>query len=403
MQADELTTCTEASVLGISATTVVHSAGHGTEALWSAVTQGRTGLRRNDLPWCDLGCWIGSVPGVDETRLPVALRRWDCRNHRLAWLALRDGDFRHAVTRAIADCGAHRIGLVLGTSTSGIRSTEIAYAQRLATGNWPPDLDFRSTHAVEALCRFTAEVLGLTGPMVTISTACSSSAKVFMIAQRWIHAGLIDAAVVGGVDSLCLSTLHGFHSLQLLSEEICRPFDTQRGGIAIGEAAGFALLDSTPANVSLAGGGESSDAWHMSAPHPEGLGAQEAMRAALAAAELTAEDVDYVNAHGTGTLANDRAEAAALQAVFGDHGVPVSSTKGITGHTLAAAGIVEAILTVRALDQQTLPPSANLRTLDPALALDVVAQPRIAALRHAMTNSFGFGGTNCSLIFSRSN
>lgn len=364
--------------------------------------QGQTGLRRNDLPWCDLPCWIGPVPEVDETRLPAALRRWDCRNHRLAWLALQDGEFRRAVGKAIADRGAHRVGVVLGTSTSGIRSTEIAYAERLATGSWPPDFDFRCTHSVEAVCRFTAEVLGLAGPMVTISTACSSSAKVFMTAQRWVDTGLVDAAVVGGVDSLCLSTLHGFHSLQLLSEEICRPFDAQRGGISIGEAAGFALLVSGPANVSLAGGGESSDAWHMSAPHPEGLGAQEAMRAALAAAGLTAGDIGYVNAHGTGTLANDRAEAAALRAVFGDGGVPVSSTKGITGHTLAAAGIVEAIVTVQALERQALPPTANLRTPDSALGLDLVVQPRSAALRHAMSNSFGFGGTNCALIFSRS-
>jgi len=402
MQARELTSSTKASVLGISATTVVHSAGHGTAALWSAAAKGRTGLRRNDLAWCDLPCWVGPVPGVDETRLPAALRHWDCRNHRLAWLALQDAEFRNAVGKATAQRGAHRVGLVLGTSTSGIRSTEIAYAKRRETGVWPPDFDYRSTHSVESVCRFGAEVLGLAGPMVTISTACSSSAKVFLTALRWIDAGLIDAAVVGGIDSLCLSTLHGFHSLQLLSDEICRPFDVERGGISIGEAAGFALLDRAPAEVSLAGGGESSDAWHMSSPHPEGQGAREAIRAALAAAGLTAADIGYVNAHGTGTLANDRAEAAALRAVFGEQGVPVSSTKGVTGHTLGAAGIVEAIVTVQALKEQALPPSTNLRTPDPTLALDVVAKPRIAKLRHAMSNNFGFGGTNCSLIFSRS-
>ena len=247
MQTRALTSLTNTNVLGVSATTVVHSAGHGTAALWGAVVQGRSGLRRNDLAWCDLEGWIGPVPGVDETGLPVALRRWDSRNNRLAWLALQDAEFRHAVSRAIAQYSAHRVGLAVGTSTSGIRSTEIAYARRRETGNWPPDFDYRRTHAVESVCRFSAEVLGLTGPMVTISTACSSSAKVFMTAQRWIDTGLIDAAVVGGVDSLCLSTLHGFHSLQLLSEEICRPFDAERGGISIGEAAGFALLERAPA------------------------------------------------------------------------------------------------------------------------------------------------------------
>jgi len=388
-------------VLGISATTVVHSAGHGTAALWDAVAQNRTGLRRNDLAWCDLACWVGPVPAVDETTLPVGLRRWDCRSHRLAWLALEDATFRRAASTAIERHGAHRIGLVLGTSTSGIRSTEIAYAKRRETGQWPPDFDYRRSHAVEAVCRFSAEVLGVKGPMVTISTACSSSAKAFMTAQRWMDAGLIDAAIVGGVDSLCLSTLHGFDSLQLLSGDICRPFDAERNGISIGEAAGFVLLDRAPAVVSFVGGGESSDAWHMSAPHPEGQGAQDAMRAALAAAKLTASDIGYVNAHGTGTPANDRAEAAALRAVYGEHGVPVSSTKGVTGHTLGAAGIVEAIVTVQALEQQALPPSANLRTHEPTLALDLVVRPRTIRLRHAMSNNFGFGGSNCTLIFSR--
>jgi len=235
------------AALGLSASTVVHAAGHGAASLWDAVVQGRTGLRRNDLSWCDLPCWIGEVPGVDDVVLPASLRGWDCRNHRLAWLALQDGMFRKAVDAAIARYGAH----------------------------------------------------------------------------RWIDAGLIDAAVVGGVDSLCLSTLHGFHSLQLLSDDICRPFDAARSGVSIGEAAGFVLLDRAPAAVRYLGGGESSDAWHMSTPHPEGLGAQDAVRQALDATVLAPADIGYVNVHGTGTPANDRSEAAALAAVFGDRGVPV--------------------------------------------------------------------------------
>ena len=393
---------TRSSARGVLATTVVHAAGHGTAALWDVVAKGGSGLRRNDLAWCDLPAWIGPVPGVDECALPATLQRWDSRNNRLAWLALQDAVFRRAVSEVMSRYGAHRVGLVLGTSTSGIRTSEVAYDKRRESGHWPADFEYRRTHAVESICRFSAEVLGLTGPMVTISTACSSSAKVFMTAQRWIDAGLIDAAVVGGVDSLCLSTLHGFHSLQLLSEDICRPFDAERSGISLGEAAGFALLDCAPAAVSLTGGGESSDAWHMSAPHPDGQGAQAAMRAALAAAGLTAADIGYVNAHGTGTIANDRAEAAALRTVFGEQRVAVSSTKGATGHTLGAAGIVEAIVTVRALMEQALPPSTNLRTPDATLALDIVIAPRVATLRLAMSNNFGFGGTNCALVFSRS-
>jgi len=391
------------AALGLSASTVVHAAGHGAASLWDAVVQGRTGLRRNDLSWCDLPCWIGEVPGVDDVVLPASLRGWDCRNHRLAWLALQDGMFRKAVDAAIARYGAHRVGLLLGTSTSGIRSTEIAYAHRREHGRWPDHFDYRRSHAVDALCRFSADVLKLQGPMVVMSTACSSSAKVFVSAHRWIDAGLIDAAVVGGVDSLCLSTLHGFHSLQLLSDDICRPFDAARSGVSIGEAAGFVLLDRAPAAVCYLGGGESSDAWHMSTPHPEGLGAQDAVRQALDAAVLAPADIGYVNVHGTGTPANDRSEAAALAAVFGDRGVPASSTKGVTGHALGAAGIVEAIVTAQALERQVLPPSANLRTPDPACPLDLVMQPRAADLRHAMSNSFGFGGSNCTLIFGRPN
>ena len=387
-------------MLGISATTLVHPAGHGTRALWDSISRGRTGLQPNALPWCELACWVGAVPGVEDPALSAHLGAWDCRSHRLAWLALQDAPFRSALAAAIGRHGAHRVGLVLGTSTSGIRSTESAYAHRRETGRWPEAFDYRKTHAVDALCRFSAQLLGLQGPMAAISTACSSSAKVFLTAQRWIDAGLIDAAVVGGADSLCLTTLHGFDALQLLSSDMCRPFDLARNGISIGEAAGFVLLERRPAAVQFAGGGESSDAWHMSTPHPEGEGAQAAMRMALSAAGIGPSDIGYVNAHGTATPANDRAEAAALSAVFGPHAVPVSSTKGATGHTLGAAGIVEAIVTAQALEHQALPPSTNWMTADPALAVNLVRQPASARMQHAMSNNFGFGGSNCTLVFT---
>ncbi len=388
-------------MLGLSASTVVHASGHGIQALWESVFQGHSGLRRNDLDWCDLSCWLGAVPGVDDSRLPAQLEAWDSRNHRLAWLALQDVSFRNAVAGTISRYGAHRIGLLLGTSTSGARQTEIAYKLRHESGKWPASFNYRRSHSTDSLCRFTAEVLQLQGPMTTVSTACSSSAKVFLIAQRWIEAGLIDAAIVGGVDSLCLSTLHGFSSLQLLSENICCPFDARRNGLSIGEAAGFVLLDRNPAAIYFAGGGESSDAWHMSTPHPDGRGAKDAMYAALAAAQLEPSDIGYVNAHGTATLANDRSEAAALTDVFGAHGVPVSSTKGITGHALGAAGIVEAIVTAQALEHQMLPAAANLVVPDPLFALDLVLETSPAVFRYAMSNNFGFGGSNCTLIFGK--
>ena len=388
-------------MLGIAGYSTVHAAAADNAESWQAIAAGRSGLKPNTLAWCDLPCWVGEVAGAETTRLPPGLTAWDCRSHRLAWMALQRNGLRQSVEAAVARHGAHRIGLVLGSSTAGIRSTEVAYRRRRADGHWPADFDYRRSHALDALCRFSAEVLALQGPMVTISTACSSSAKVFLTAQHWLACGLVDAALVGGVDSLCLSTLHGFNALQLLASDVCRPFDASRSGISIGEAAGFVLLERQPAAINFIGGGEASDAWHMSTPHPEGLGAQGAMRGALQAAGLSARDIDYVNAHGTATLANDRAEAAATCAVFGAHAVPVSSTKGVTGHTLGAAGITEAIVAIQALERQTLPPSANLRELEPGLGIDVVTKARDATLQHAMSNSFGFGGSNCSLIFGR--
>lgn len=388
-----------ASSLGVESHVLVHAAGTGCDLLWQALQGGRRSLRSNDLAWCDLPCWIGAVPGVDSVALPDTLRCWDTRAHRLAWMALADSQFRLAVSAAADRVGSQRIGLIVGTSTSGIRSTEQAYATRVADGHWPASWSFRHMHAADALARFCAEVLSLHGPVTAVTTACSSSAKAFLLAQRWIETGIVDAAVVGGVDSLCLSTLCGFHSLQLLSEGPCRPFDVDRKGISIGEAAGFALLSRVPTAVQFCGGGESSDAWHMSTPHPQGLGAQLAMQQALRSADLVAADIGYVNAHGTGTPANDRSEAAALVSVFGPHGVPVSSTKGVTGHTLGAAGIVEALITVEALQHQNLPASANLQMPDPDFALDLVADSRPTRLRYAASNNFGFGGSNCTLIF----
>lgn len=391
----------EQEVGGIAGYSTVHAAGEDNDQSWASMVGGRTGLKPNDLDWCDLGCWIGEVAGVDQVSLPPNLAAWDCRIHRLAWMAMQRNGFAHAVNDAIERYGRERVAVVLGTSTSGIRSTELAYSHWKASGRWPADYDYRHVHSLDALCRFVALALDVAGPMVTISTACSSSAKVFLTAQRWIDCGLVDAAVVGGADSLCLSTLCGFDSLQLLSSDICRPFDAARNGLSIGEAAGFVLLDRHAARIDFLGGGESSDAWHMSSPQPEGLGAQAAMRAALRCAGLTVADIGYVNAHGTATAANDRAEAAAIRAVFGAHDVPVSSTKGVTGHALGAAGITEAIVAIQALERQVLPPSSNLRERDPGLALDVIEQARAVPIRRAMSNSFGFGGNNCALIFGR--
>ena len=306
-----------------------------------------------------------------------------------------------AVAAAKQRYGADRVGVFLGTSTSGILSTEIAYQQRDAlSGRLPADFRYETTHNLDATTEFVRLVLGLTGPAMTLSTACSSSAKVFCLAERFIRLGLIDAAVVGGVDSLCLTTLYGFNSLQLVAPDICRPFDAARRGLSIGEAGGFALLDKEPGALHLLGYGETSDAHHMSTPHPQGDGARRAMRQALERAQLGAKDIDYINLHGTATLANDRAEGVAVYGVFGA-ATPCSSTKGFTGHTLGAAGISEAAIALLSLEHGFVPGSPTTRKIDGQIQCAIVQRGYAAPLSKVMSNSFGFGGSNCALLFGR--
>ena len=355
----------------------------------------------------DLPTFIGEVPGVDDVQLPVELSAFDCRNNRLAYLGLMQDGFANAVAAATRKYGAQRVGIFLGTSTSGILQTELAY-RRLdpVTGALPADFVYGATHNTFSVADFTRQYFGLRGPAVVVSSACSSSAKVFASARRMMAAGLIDAAVVGGVDSLCLTTLYGFNSLGLISNQPCRPFDVARDGISIGEAAAFALLERVPEQldedaVLLLGVGESSDAHHMSSPHPDGLGARIAMQQALETAQLTAVDIDYINLHGTATPSNDAAETKAVAAVFGS-GTPCSSTKGATGHTLGAAGGLEAVICALALQNSLMPSGMNTQQLDPVLPMDYLLENRAQPIRRVLSNSFGFGGTNCSLIFGRS-
>jgi 3-oxoacyl-[acyl-carrier-protein] synthase-1 len=343
---------------------------------------------------------------VDEAHLPASLAEYECRNNRLAYLGLQQDGFNAAVGAAAARYGRRRVGVLLGTSTSGILQTEQAYRRRdPVTGALPDDFIYRTTHNTYSVADFVRTAFNLEGPAVVVSTACSSSAKVFASAARMIAAGLIDAAIVGGVDSLCLTTLYGFNSLELLSSQPCLPYDADRNGLSIGEAAAFILLerpaDSLDADaVLLLGAGESSDAHHMSSPHPEGLGARMAMAAALKAAGLQPADIDYINLHGTATPSNDAAEGRAVAALFGNQ-VPCSSTKGATGHTLGAAGGLEAIISALALQQGFLPGGVNTRCVDPDIPIQYLTANQQAAPRRVLSNSFGFGGTNCSLILGR--
>ncbi len=392
--------------LHLDSYTATSCIGLGISQTLASLAARRSGLKHCAFETVDIDTHIGEVPGVDDVRLPAALARFDCRNNRLAELALRQDGFEEAVQRARERWGRRRVAVLIGTSTAGILETELAYRERdPLTGALPPDFEYGTTHNSFSVADYLRRRLHLEGPAMVVSCACASSAKVFASARRMLDAGLIDAALVGGVDSLCLTTLYGFHSLQLSSTAPCRPFDVARDGISIGEAAAFALLQ-RPAEdldadaVLLLGVGESSDAYHMSAPHPEGHGARRAMQAALASANLEAGDIDYINLHGTATPSNDRSESQAVTSVFGA-ATPSSSTKGATGHTLGASGALEAVISAIALKEGLMPGGVHTTQIDPTLTAWYLRENRRSAVSRVLSNSFGFGGTNCSLVFGR--
>jgi 3-oxoacyl-[acyl-carrier-protein] synthase-1 len=385
--------------LAISHYTLSTALGAGRAATLGSLRAGRSGLAPASFLDVDLSTWIGEVAGLDAARLPPGLADFDCRNNRLAWLGLQHAGFADAVRAARKRWGAHRVAVLLGTSTAGLLETELAYRRRGPGGELPAGVHYAECQNIYSVGAFAVHALDLRGPSWIVSTACSSSAKVFASAARLIAAGLVDAALVGGVDSLCLTTLYGFNSLELLSPEVCRPWDAQRRGLSIGEGAAFALLERDAAAPQgwLLGTGESNDGFHMSTPHPEGAGAVAAMRAALADAALAPSGIGYVNLHGTATPSNDASEDRAVQTVFGA-ATPCSSTKGATGHTLGAAGGVEASICLLALQHGLLPGGLHVRELDPALGLAYLRENRAAPLRAVLSNSFGFGGTNASLV-----
>ena len=384
--------------LAIRTYTATTALGRGRDAQRHALRDRRSGLRRNDFGDAPLDTWIGRVDGLEDAALPREFAQWECRNNRLAWLALQQDDVLARVGALRDRHGATRVAIVVGTSTSSIGATEEAYARLDAEGRFPADLRRPIVHTPHSLGAFLQAATGLRGPCVTLATACSSSAKVFAQAARLIHAGVVDAALVGGVDTLCGSVLYGFNSLGLVSKAPCRPFDVARNGLSIGEAGGFAVLERDGVGPWLLGYGESSDAHHMSSPHPEGLGARLAMQAALERAGLSPNVVDYINLHGTATPKNDEIEAGAIAALF-PATTSASSTKAWTGHTLGAAGIVESVVAMDTLATGLVPGSLNCDVPDPACGPQLQRDNLQRGVRIAMNNSFGFGGNNCSLVF----
>lgn len=394
--------------LNIAFHTATSAAGVGLEALRRSIQIRSSGLRRNDFENCTLDTWIGRVRGVERTSLPERVAHLESRNNRLAWLGLQQDDFLPQLEEMKSRFGLGRIGVIMGTSTSSIGRTEAAYRALQEAERFTPEFQQPDVHNMHSPGHFVRAVTGVRGPAITISTACSSSAKVFATASRWISQGVIDAAVVGGVDSLCLNTLYGFNSLALISSQPCCPFDRRRNGINLGEAAAYAFVTRPAAEFqvefSLLGYGESSDAYHMSHPHPEGRGAILSMTKAMGSAGLSADDVDYVNLHGTSTPANDGLETLALARVFNGEGAEpgrgkplASSTKGWTGHALGAAGMLEAVVTLESMRQALVPGTLNCEQLDDSLHYAILLDNRPQRIRVALSNSFGFGGSNATL------
>ena len=384
---------------------VINPLGRGKRAVARALFSGsREGLVMRDDLLGERTVRVGAVAG-DLPEIPPHLARFECRNNRLAMAAL--SEIKDDIKSCSARVGAHRIAVIMGTSTSGIADAETALAERLTKDAWPNGYRY-TRQEVGNLAEFVAEYLELEGPAYTIATACSSSAKVFASAQRLMAMDLCDAAVIGGVDTLCRMTLGGFASLEALAKDYCNPFSRNRDGINIGEGAAVFLMTREPAIVSLLGVGESSDAHHVSAPHPEGAGAELAMMRALEASRLKPEDIAYINLHGTGTELNDLMESRAVRRIFGTR-PPCSSTKAMTGHMLGAAGANEAAFLWLMLHPDYsngfVPPHIWDGEVDPALAPLNLAErecrltsgQRIAAL----SNSFAFGGNNASVVMGR--
>lgn len=342
-----------------------------------------------------LGEVSGELPDLADYAVP-----WRSRNNALLYLAFQQ--IRMPVLAAIERFGRERVAVVLGTSTSGIGETERAMPAYLATGRWPADFHY-GQQEIGAPARFLAQLAGACGPAWTISTACSSSAKALASSARLLRAGIVDAVIAGGADSLCGFTIGGFSALEAVSAQRCNPFSQNRCGINIGEGAALFLMSRESGPVHLAGWGESSDAHHISAPDPQGQGATRAIKEALERAGLAADQVDYINLHGTATRQNDAMESRVVADMFGSD-LPVSSTKPLTGHALGAAGAIEAglcWLTLNHNPQQHLPPHWWDGEVDPELpALDFVQPGRRAGrpLRHVLSSSFAFGGNNAALI-----
>ena len=376
--------------------------GEGKRAVADTLLAGDASGMRDEDGWItDRRITVGSVRATLPA-MPAGLEAAHSRNNQLLLAAALqiEPELRAAVQRY----GSQRVGLVLGTSTSGIHEASASIAAFLRDGALPAEYAY-AQQEMAAPINFLADWLGLSGPLYCQSTACTSGARALLSAHRLLQQGLCDAVICGGVDSLCRLTLNGFSALEAVSAERCNPFSLNRHGINIGEGAALFLMTRERSPLAFLGGGASSDAHHISAPHPDGLGARMAMEKALASAGLQAGDIDYLNLHGTATAHNDVMESKAVHGLFAAD-LPCSSSKPMTGHTLGAAGALEAAFCWLVLSQYNqdglLPPHLWDGQTDPALAplrlVEAGERLKRASGRRLMSNSFAFGGNNVSLI-----
>lgn len=380
----------------VTSWSVVNALGTTTEQVMRGLRAGRPVLS-SPPPETGFATRCGVV-SPDLPPLGGELASVDSRNNRFVECAL--AQMAESLADARERWGAPRVGICVGSSTAAMDEIERAYSLHSQSGALPPGFDVLSQGSADGLVRALRVLSGFEGPAAIVSNACASSGKAFASAKRWLDAGIVDAVLVGGADSLCQMTLRGFRSLGLLADGPCRPFSRERRGIHLGEGAAFALLERDGDGPLLLGTGESADAHHMTTPDPEGRGAAAAMQAALADAGVSPRDVDYVNAHGTGTQFNDTMEAKAIRTALGSDADPiVVSTKGYVGHTLGAAGAIEAVFVLEALRAGWTPASTGADPLEPELGLHVPDSVCEAPLRVGLSNSFAFGGSNVSLVF----
>jgi 3-oxoacyl-[acyl-carrier-protein] synthase-1 len=385
----------------ITSCSIVTSLGRGRTAHVTAMKEGLSGLSENHHLKLPFSCFLGEVAALGTLAFPKDHAAYDNRANRLALAALKSDGFEELALACKDKFSAARCGIVLGTSTAGVEKLEQVYRARDPDAPMPDSYSMQHHDSQQAVTAFLQSYLGFQGPSYSISTACSSSAKAVIDAYQLVKAGLCDVVLAGGVDSLCLTSVNGFESLELMSRQPCRPNDISRNGLSIGEAAAFVLVerDSTGC-VRMTGYGESSDGTNMSTPPEDGAGACAAIRKALDRADLAPEDIDYVNLHGTATIVNDATEACAVRAAIGPD-VPAASLKGAIGHTLGAAGAAEVILCIYAMEEGILPGNTGLENLDPKVLSNITRHSRTGPIRHVLSNSFGFGGSNCALVLSK--